>query len=158
RKQCSHFGKQIFNDLAYETKGLGRPLLALSRHSNRHFECPLSERCKADADCIYSMWQSLWPLARDHRFRPGPARNRWRLKDREVSVAAGESIETDLAVSHGCKLTAQKPWRGTVLGRRRVGVDNADTRARLKRGNEIVEQTVGLGDLVIHVHQDCNVE
>ena len=45
-----------------------------------------------------------------------------------------------------------------MLGRRPVGVDNADTRARLKRGNEIVEQAVGLGDLVIHVHQNCNVE
>ena len=45
-----------------------------------------------------------------------------------------------------------------MLGRRPVGVDNADTRARLKRGNEIVEQAVGLGDFVIHVHQNCNVE
>ena len=45
-----------------------------------------------------------------------------------------------------------------MLGRRPVGVDNADTRTRLKRGNEIVEQAVGLGDLVIHVHQNCNVE
>jgi hypothetical protein len=41
---------------------------------------------------------------------------------------------------------------------RSVGVDNADARARLERGDEIVEQTVGLGDLVIHVHQDRNVE
>src|SRR4029453_14449380 len=39
-----------------------------------------------------------------------------------------------------------------------VGVDNADTRAWLKRGNEIVKQAVGLGDFVIHVHQNCNVE
>ena len=45
-----------------------------------------------------------------------------------------------------------------MLGRRPVGVDNADTRARLKRGNEIVEQAVGLGDFVIHVHQNCDVE
>src|SRR5215469_3122252 len=45
-----------------------------------------------------------------------------------------------------------------MLGRRRVGIDNAHSRARLKRGNEIVEQAIGLGDLVIHVHQDGNVE
>ena len=45
-----------------------------------------------------------------------------------------------------------------MLGRRPVGVGNPDTRARLKRGNEIVEQAVGLGDFVIHVHQKCNVE
>ena len=45
-----------------------------------------------------------------------------------------------------------------MLGGRPVGIDNADTRARLKCGNEIVEQAVGLGDFVIHVHQNCNVE
>jgi hypothetical protein len=45
-----------------------------------------------------------------------------------------------------------------MLGRRRVGVDDADARARLERRDEIVEQGVRLGDLVIHVHHDCNVE
>ena len=45
-----------------------------------------------------------------------------------------------------------------MFRRRPVGVYNTDTRARLERGNEIVEQAVGLGDLVIHVHQDGNVE
>src|SRR5215471_3389650 len=45
-----------------------------------------------------------------------------------------------------------------MLGRRRVGIDYAHSRARLERGNEIVEQAIGLGDLVIHVHQDGNVE
>jgi len=90
-------------------------------------------------------------LAGDHSFRPRPARNRRRRENRVISVAARESIEADLAVSYGCKLTLQKTWRCTMLGRRRVGIDNADTRARLERGNEIVEQAVGLGDLVIHV-------
>ena len=45
-----------------------------------------------------------------------------------------------------------------MLGCRRVGIDNAHSRVRLERGNEIVEQAIGLGDLVIHVHQDGNVE
>jgi hypothetical protein len=45
-----------------------------------------------------------------------------------------------------------------MLRRRPVGVDNADARARLERRDEIVEQAVGLRDLVIHVHQDRNVE
>ena len=45
-----------------------------------------------------------------------------------------------------------------MLGGRPEGVDNADTRARLEGGDEIVEQGVGLCDLVIHVHQDRNVE
>jgi hypothetical protein len=45
-----------------------------------------------------------------------------------------------------------------MLRSRPVGVDNADARARLERRDEIVEQAVGLRDLVIHVHQDRNVE
>ena len=45
-----------------------------------------------------------------------------------------------------------------MLGRRPVRVDNADSCVRLERGDKIVEQAVGLGDLVIHVHQDRNVE
>ena len=45
-----------------------------------------------------------------------------------------------------------------MLGGRPIGVDNADTRAKFKCGNEIVEQGVGLRDLVIHVHHDRNVE
>src|SRR5262249_30770658 len=69
-----------------------------------------------------------------------------------------EPIDADLAVSYSCELTAQKIRRGAMPGRRGVSVDNADTRVRLKRGNEIVEQAVGLGDFVIHVHQNCDVE
>src|SRR5262249_57538999 len=79
-------------------------------------------------------------------------------KDCEISVAAREPIDADLAVSYSCELTAQKIRRGAMPGRRGVSVDNADTRVRLKRGNEIVEQAVGLGDFVIHVHQNCDVE
>ena len=105
-----------------------------------------------------ALWLSAMVPARDHSFGPGPVRSRRRRKDREISIAARESIEADLAVSYRSKLTAEKFWRGTMLGRRPVGVDNADARARLKRGNKIVEQAVGLGDFMIHVHQNCNVE
>jgi hypothetical protein len=45
-----------------------------------------------------------------------------------------------------------------MLGGRPEGVDNTDARARLERGDEIVEQGIRLCDLVIHVHQDSNVE
>src|SRR5437773_8136698 len=45
-----------------------------------------------------------------------------------------------------------------MLGRWPVGVDNTNARAKLDRGDEIVEQAVWLGDLMIHVHQDRNVE
>jgi hypothetical protein len=44
-----------------------------------------------------------------------------------------------------------------MLGGRPEGVDNTDARARLERGDEIVEH-IRLCDLVIHVHQDSNVE
>jgi hypothetical protein len=39
-----------------------------------------------------------------------------------------------------------------MLACRSVGIDNAYSRVRLERGNEIVEQAIRLGDLVIHVH------
>ena len=45
-----------------------------------------------------------------------------------------------------------------MLGCRAVGVDDADPRAGLKRGDEIVKKAVRLGDLVIHVHHDRKVE
>ena len=45
-----------------------------------------------------------------------------------------------------------------MLGGRCEGVDNADARFRLERGDEIVEQGVRLCDLVIHVHQNRNVD
>ena len=44
-----------------------------------------------------------------------------------------------------------------MLGGRPKGVDNTNARAGLEGGDEIVEQGVGLCDLVIHVHQDRNV-
>src|SRR5262249_30087131 len=94
----------------------------------------------------------------NYRFRSRAACNgRWR-KDREISIAAGETIETDLAIPNGCEFAAQEIWRGTVLGGRRESVDNADARFRLERGDEIVEQGVRLLDLVIHVHQNRNVD
>jgi len=83
---------------------------------------------------------TLWRLARDHSFRPRPARDgRWR-EDRKIGVAACEAIEADLAISYGGKLTAQEIWWRTMLGGWPEGVNNTDTRARLARGDEIVEQ------------------
>jgi hypothetical protein len=57
------------------------------------------------SDIGWSVGNRLWRLAGDYSFRPRPARNRRRRKDREISVTARESIEADLAVSYGCKLT-----------------------------------------------------
>jgi hypothetical protein len=66
-------------------------------------------------------------------------------------------METDLAIPNGREFTAQQTWWGTVLGRRCEGINNADARFRLERGDEIVKQGVRLFDLVIHVHQNRNV-
>ena len=45
-----------------------------------------------------------------------------------------------------------------MLGSRPEGVNNTDARPRLERGDEIVKQGIRLCDLMIHVHQDRNVE
>jgi hypothetical protein len=75
---------------------------------------------------------ALWRFARDHSFWPRPASNGWRRENREVGVTPRQSIEADLAISYRGKLTAQQTWRRAMLGRRPVGVDNADARARLE--------------------------
>lgn len=64
-------------------------------------------------------------------------------------MAAHELIDADLAIPNGCKLTTQLTWWGTMLGRQPERVDNADPRTRLECGDQIVEQGVGLCDLVI---------
>ena len=61
---------------------------------------------------------TLWRLARDHSFRPRPARDgRWR-EDRKIGVAASEAIKADLAIPDGGKLTAKEIWWRTMLGGR----------------------------------------
>ena len=45
-----------------------------------------------------------------------------------------------------------------MLRRRTFEVDNSDPRALLQSGREIVEEGIGLGNLVIHVHEDCGIE
>jgi hypothetical protein len=70
-------------------------------------DCPLLTQSGHYVDAVRGNGNRLRRLARDHSFGPGPARNRRRSKDREISVAVCESIEADLAISYGCKLTAQ---------------------------------------------------
>src|SRR5258707_7032415 len=83
------------------------------------FNLPLGDR---ECDSGHSPWGQLLRLARDYRFRSrAPCNGRWR-KDREIGIAAGEPIETDLAIANGCEFAAQETWRGTVLGGRCEGV------------------------------------
>src|SRR5947208_3636183 len=84
--------------------------------------------------CLINLWPALrlWRLARDHSFWPRPARNGGRRKNREIGGAPRQSIEADLAISYGRKLTTQQTWRRAMLGRRPVRVDDADARARFE--------------------------
>src|SRR6478672_10115270 len=91
-------------------------------------------------------------LARDHRFRSSAACNGGWRKDCQIGVAAREALEADLAIPDGGELAAQETWRGAMLGGRSEGVDNADARVRLERGDQVVEQGIRPCDLVIHVH------
>ena len=73
-------------------------------------------------------------------------------------MTTDERIETDLAITNRTELAPQETRWGAVLGCRCEGVDNADARFRLERGDEIVEQGIRLLDLVIHVHENRNVD
>src|SRR6516162_5892655 len=106
----------------------------------------------ASASCL-----SLWRSARDNGLWSRSACDGRRRKDRQVGVAALKSIEADPAIADRGELTAQETWRGAVLGCRRETVDDADAGVGLERGDQVVEEAVGLCDLVIHVHQNRNV-
>ena len=45
-----------------------------------------------------------------------------------------------------------------MLRRRTLEIDNSDPRARLHCGRKIVEERIGLGYLVIHVHEDGGIQ
>src|SRR6478609_8303849 len=45
-----------------------------------------------------------------------------------------------------------------MFRRRKLKVDNSDPRTPLQGGREIVEEGIGLGYLVIHVHKDCGIQ
>lgn len=45
-----------------------------------------------------------------------------------------------------------------MLRRRKLKIDNSDPCTLLQGGREIVEEGIGLGYLVIHMHKDCSIE
>jgi hypothetical protein len=45
-----------------------------------------------------------------------------------------------------------------MLRRRKLKVDNSGPGTPLQGGREIVEEGIGLGYLVIHVHKDCGIQ
>jgi hypothetical protein len=45
-----------------------------------------------------------------------------------------------------------------MFRRRKLKVDNSDSRTSLQGWREIVEEGIGLGYFVIHVHKDCGIQ
>ena len=45
-----------------------------------------------------------------------------------------------------------------MFRRRKLKVDNSDSRTSLQGWREIVEESIGLGYFVIHVHKDCGIQ
>jgi hypothetical protein len=61
-------------------------------------------------------------------------------------------------VANGGQFATQElNWRA-MLRRRPLKVDNSDPRALLQRGRKIVEKRIGLGYLVVHVHEDGGIQ
>ena len=81
-----------------------------------------------------------------------------RGEDSEVSAIACELICGDLAITDGARFATQLlNWRA-MFGGRTLKVDNSDPRARFQGRREIIEKGIGLGDLVIHVHEDSGIQ
>lgn len=81
-----------------------------------------------------------------------------RREYRQISSVPCELICDDLAIADGGQFAAQEiNWRA-MLRRRKLEIDNPDPRTLLQGGREVVEEGVGLGYLVIHVHEDCGIQ
>ena len=77
---------------------------------------------------------------------------------RQVSAIACELMCAYLAIANGGQFATQEfDWRA-MLRCRTIEVDNSDPRTPLQGGREIVEEGIGLGYLVIHVHEDGSIQ
>src|SRR5271163_4894388 len=61
-----------------------------------------------------------------------------RREDRQICVAARQRMEADLTIPDGCKLAAQKAWRGSVFRGRPDGVYDSDASSRLECRSEVI--------------------
>jgi hypothetical protein len=69
-----------------------------------------------------------------------------------------EAVETNLPVT-GCReLAAQEIGRHPVPRNRSVEIDNTERCAGLEGRCQIVQECIGLGDLVIRMHDDRSIE
>ena len=64
---------------------------------------------------------------------------RWN-EHRQISAIACKLISGNLAIADGGQLTMQVPYWRAMLRCRMLEVDNADQRARLQRGREIIQR------------------
>ena len=67
-------------------------------------------------------------------------------------------MDSDLAVANSGKLAGEKRQRCAVHGRCRTRIDDAHPAAWFESGREVVEQSVGVGDLMVHVDQDRQID
>ena len=82
---------------------------------------------------------------------------RWREYG-QISSVPCELICSDLAIADGGQFAAQEFNWGAMFRCRKLKVDDSDSRTLLQGGREIVEEGIGLGYLVIHVHEDCGIQ
>ena len=67
-------------------------------------------------------------------------------------------MRDDLAIPDAGELAAQELDRRAMLLDRTLEVDDPDSSARFQGRREIVEEGLGLGDLVIHVHEEGAIQ
>ena len=82
---------------------------------------------------------------------------RWR-EHRQVSAAPCELMCGDRSIADGGQFATQELYWRAMFRRRKLKVDNSNPRTPLQGGREIVEEGIGLGYLVIHVHKDCSIQ
>src|ERR1700751_6066193 len=97
------------------------------------------------------------PARNDILRRFPPRFVRWR-EHRQISAISCELGYGDLAIANGGEFATQELDRRAMLRRRTLEIDNADPRAGLQGGREIIEEGIGLAYLVIHVHEDGGIE
>jgi hypothetical protein len=77
---------------------------------------------------------------------------------RQVSAIAGELVRVDFAIANRGQLAAQQLDRCAMFRRRTLEIDNSNPRTRLQGGGEVIKEGVGLGYLMIHVHEDGRIQ
>ena len=73
-------------------------------------------------------------------------------------MSPDERVERDLPIADGRELAGEQIARRAVQPRGPVEIDDADLRAGLQGRDEVVQEGEGLGDLVVHVDEQRDVD